>query len=144
MLLENIIESYKKHYHLDELKLDSSGQCNLVINDDLIVTIERSIDEVGFFVYGAIGTIAVGDEQKVALMALQGNLFGKETGRSSIGYVEQTRTLVLFDYFELEKVRFNDFLIRFDHFIEHLYYWKMKMQLPQENKTDNFNNRFYA
>lgn len=128
MDLEDILLEYGKSKQLGLLKLDSTGLCNILINDNQIVTFEKSLDREGFYVYSPIGTIPVGEEKELALMVLQGNLFGKETGQANIGYVEQTRTLVLFEYFDNYGLDFSHFNHRFNKYIQYLFYWLVKLK----------------
>jgi Tir chaperone protein (CesT) family len=133
MNLESILQDYGKEQNIGKLQLDASGLCNLLVNETQIVTFEQSLSDEGFYVYSAIGAVPVGKELEYGQMALKGNLFGKETGRSSIGYVEQTRTLVLFEYFDNNGLKYMHFNERFNEFLQHLFYWKLKIQLPSKN-----------
>jgi hypothetical protein len=130
MELESILLEYGKSKQLGKLELDSSGVCTLLVNNHL-VTFEKSLDREGFFVYSSIGTIPVGKEQEISLMVLKGNLFNKETGQANIGYIELTRTLVLFEYFEKNTLDYTRFLQRFDQYIQHLFYWIVKLESPE-------------
>lgn len=132
MDLESILLEYGKLKNLGKLHLDSHGVCTLLINDNFLITFEKSLDKEGFFVYAAIGALPVGKEQELSLIALSGNLFGKETGRANIGYVEQSRSLVLFEYFDEDTIDYPHFSQRFNHFIQHLFYWVVKMEYSDQ------------
>lgn len=155
MDLEGILLEYGKAMNLGKLHLDLSGICTLLINDDYLVSFEKSLHHDGFYVYASIGVIIPGKEEEVGLMALEGNLFGKETGQAGIGYVSQTRTLVLFEYFDNHDTTFADFSQKFNKFLQYLFYWKMKLESadlsdqPIPKKTDSHRayghkNVFYA
>lgn len=128
MDLESILLEYGKSKHLGKLQLNSSGSCTLLINENYLVTFEKSLDKEGFFVYSSIGTIPPGKEQELSLLVLKGNLFGKETGQASIGYVDQSRTLVLFEYFDINAIDYAQFSHRFNNFLQHLFYWIVKLE----------------
>ncbi len=127
MDLENILIEYGKSMRLGQLQLDSNGMCTILINDDYLVTFEKLLSQEGFYIYSSIGTIPIGKEEELSLMALKGNLFGKETGQASIGYVEQSRTLVLFEFFD-QFIDYNLFNQKFNTFLKHLFYWHLKLE----------------
>lgn len=132
MDLEGILLEYGALMNLGKLRLDSSGICTLLIEDHYLVSFEKSLHHEGFYVYSSIGHIPSGKEKDLALMALEGNLFGKETGRANIGYVSQSRTLVIFEYFDHETTDFAIFLQRFKDFLQHLFYWIVKLESADE------------
>lgn len=128
MDLESILVDYGKSMNLGKLQLDSSGICTLLINDHYLVTFEKSLDKDGFYIYSSIGTIPIGKESELGLMVLKGNLFGKETGQANIGYDEQSRTLVLFEYFDNNTIDYPQFSHRFNHFLQYLFYWIVNLE----------------
>ncbi len=143
MDLESILREYGERMKLGKLGLDSSGICTLLVEDHL-VSFEKSLHHEGFYVYSSIGHIPSGREQELGLMVLEGNLFGKETGRASIGYVGQSRTLVLFEYFDHETTDFTNFSQRFKSFLQHLFYWIVKLESADQfssQKSDASSNR---
>ena len=144
MNLENILLEYGKSKNIGRLHLDSTGVCNILVNDEQIVTFEKSLDREGFFVYSSIGTIPVGEEKELALSILKSNLFGKETGHANIGYVEQTRTLVLFEYFDENGLEYSRFYQRFNKYIQYLYYWLVRLKVDEglSNAPQSFDGHF--
>lgn len=128
MDLESILKEYGKSMHVDKLQLDKSGLCTILINDNFLVTFEKSLDREGFYVYAKIGNLSPSNEKEVALMVLEGNLFGKETGQANIGYVNPSRTLVLFEYFDKNFTDYVHFSQRFNDFLQHLFYWIVKLE----------------
>ncbi len=128
MDLESLLIELGKSNHLGKLQLDSSGICTLLINDNYLITFEKSLENEGFFLYSNIGMISPEKEREISLMALKGNLFGKETGQASIGYVEESSTLVLFEYFDINNIDYPQFSQRFDAFLKHMFYWIMKLE----------------
>lgn len=127
MELENLLKEYGKSKGLGRtLKLDSSGVCTLLVNDQYLVTFEKSLDKEGFYVYSSIGSIPAGKEQEYSLVVLEGNLFGKETGLANIGYMSQNRTLVLFEYFD-KNIDYHQFNKKVNSFLQYLFYWIVKL-----------------
>lgn len=126
MNLESLLQEYGRSKNLGALKLDAAGMCTLLINDHYLITFEKSYDKEGFFIYSSIGILPPGKEKEISLIALKGNLFGKETGTSSVGLTDQN-TLVLFEYFDENSVEYTTFLNRLNLFIQHLFYWILKL-----------------
>lgn len=86
------------------------------INNDTILAFEESLDPDKFYLFSVIDSLPHGGELQVALEALSSNLFGQETGSSSIGYDKETRSLVLFhrgDLRELDEHRMKDLVLSF-------------------------------
>lgn len=153
MDLENILLEYGNSKNIGRLQLDSTGICNVLVNDHLI-SFEKSLDKQGFFIYSAIGILPAGEDKEMGLMLLESNLFGKETGQASIGYIAQSRTIVLFEYFELNSLEYSQFIHRFNKYIQYLFYWLIKLEakdifdtpadLPIDKPEINDKKIFYA
>lgn len=127
MKLEAILEQYSAKKNLGKLAFDSSGICRVIINENSIVTFEKSLDGQGFYAYAPVGKIPPETEREVCLMALWGNLFGRETGQAILGYLPNTKTLVLFEYFDEGTTTYAEFERKFDMFVGYLAYWMNKI-----------------
>lgn len=139
MKLEDLLAQLSESEELGELKLDSNGICRILINENYLIAIERDLSEEKFFLYSNIGIIPGGFEGEIGLLALTGNLFGKETGNSHIGYVPQTRSLVLFQDFNEESTDFPTFQKTFREFVQYLVYWTSKLE-KTINKNHNISS----
>lgn len=128
MKLEDILIEFGNLKGLGRLSLNPSGTCYLTINDSLIVSFEKSIRNNEFYLYSTIGTIPAGKEKEFCLMALSGNLFGRETGHASLGYVPNSHSLVLFERFEEDATDIHSFSDRFNEFLSYLTYWNSKLE----------------
>ncbi|QLH36712.1 MAG: type III secretion system chaperone [Parachlamydiaceae bacterium] len=149
MDLEDILIEYGKSMNLGKLQLDSSGVCTILINDNLI-SFEKTLDKEGFYLYASIGSLPPDRELSISLMALEANLFGKETGHANIGYEEQSRTLVLFEYFHESSLDYGLFMQRFNEFAQYLFYWITKLesvehlpQVPREEENLSKQKKIY-
>lgn len=131
MELETILKKYGESKGLEQVEFDKTGVCRLIINNNFVVAWEKSLDGKGFFTYSIIGTIPVGEEKRLGLMALSGNLFGIETGRANLGYDSHTRSLVLFQYYEKENLDFSIYTDQFNEFIDYLSYWNQKLETSE-------------
>jgi len=113
---------------MGKLELDESGVCRLLINDSCVVSLEQSLDGQGFYLYATVGSIPLGQEKKFGMMALTGNLFGKETGKSSLGFAADSRSLVLFRYFDADTTDTHTFTQKLETFMQYLTYWMNKIE----------------
>lgn len=131
MKLEDILIEFGNLKGLGRLSLNSSGTCYLTINDTLIVSFEKSIRNNEFYLYSTIGPLPAGKEKEFCLMALSGNLFGKETGHASLGYEHNSHSLVLFERFEEDATDIHSFNNRFNEFLSYLTYWNSRLEAAE-------------
>ena len=129
MKLEHLLQEFGKKKELGKLELAPSGKCKVVVNNKLVVSFEKSLDGKGFFIYAVVTQIPPEREKELSLMALGGNLFRKETGDASLGYLPQSRSLVLFKYLEEANIDYPGFDNKFEKFLQYLAYWKNKVEV---------------
>lgn len=126
MKLDELVESYSRDQGL--VKPDATnGIYRFTINNSVVIALEGSTDQKGFFLYSVIGSLPPGRESEIALKALNGNLFGKETGKGSIGYDPVTNSLVLYEYFSEYHTDLDSFKLSFRSFVQYLVYWIGKL-----------------
>lgn len=131
MNFDTIINEYARSHGIAPLAFDEQGILHFLINDTIAVSIEKTLDNQGFFIYTVLGKIPAGRELTFTLATLEGNLFGKETGRASIGYDPLTHSLVLFRYFDGAYLETNTLANGFDDFLQIYAYWMGKLnKLP--------------
>lgn len=138
MQLEDLLIEYGKLQGLGKLHLNSSGVCHLKINGSLVISLEKSLDGKGFHLYAIIGNLSDNKAKEIALSALMGNLFGKETGRATLGYESQTHSLVLSEYFEENTTDLMTFKENLVDFVRHLTYWIAKLEELLSMKEESF------
>lgn len=132
MKLEDLLLEHGKRQQIGKLKLNSAGICSLVVNETCVVSFEKSLDGKGFFIYAVVGILPIEREKEISVMALIGNLFGKETGKANLGYAQHNRSLVLFEYFDEETTDFATYYINFEEFVGFLTYWMNKLEKSAE------------
>lgn len=130
MELSELLKELGAKKKLGDLSVDKSGLCRLLVNQDQLITFEKSINKGFFYLYAAVCELKPEREKELSLIALQGNLFGKETGQASLGYLPKTRSLVLFETFEESSLTFPMFEEKFEQFVRYLSYWINKMKAP--------------
>jgi hypothetical protein len=128
MKLEDILLEHGRRDKIGKLELNASGVCSLVVNETCVVSFEKSLDGKGFFIYAVVGELPVEKEKEPSIMALIGNLFGKETGKANLGYAPHNHSLVLFEHFEEEYTDFFSYYHKFEEFIGYLAYWINKLE----------------
>lgn len=133
MKLEDILLEHGRRKNCGRLELDPLGVCTLSINNKLTISLEKSLDGKGFYLYGVISTLSDSDLKEIAITALSGNLFGRETGAASLGYEPGTHSLILFEYLEEEKTDFTTYLTKFEQFISYFNYWIEKIDKLKGN-----------
>lgn len=137
MRLEQILSEYSKDNSIvPEFQLNEEGKCFIGINDKETVAFEHALGRNGYYCYAAIGKVPLEKEKEVFLVALEGNLFGLETGLAHIGYAKTERLLVLFQYFEEDNVNYEQFKQQFKEFTDYLLHWDQKFKGILEEPTD--------
>lgn len=129
MKVEHLLEEFGLKKGLGKLELGALGKCRIVVDNVLVVTIEKSLDNRGFFIYSVVSEIPPEKEKELGLMALGGNLFRKETGEASLGFHPKSRALILFSYIDEGVIDYAGFEDKFNDFIKYLAYWKNKVEI---------------
>lgn len=130
MSLSDLLKELGEKKGLGTLALDATGVCRLIINKDQLLTFEKSLKEGVFYLYSSVGELRPDREKELTLLALQGNLFGNETGQASLGYLPKERSLVLFETFDENQLYYPEFERKFEEFIGYLAYWINKLKKP--------------
>ena len=130
MILSDLLKELGEKKGFGSLKLDSSGVCRLIINNDQLITFEKSLQSGIFYLYASVGELKAEREKELSLLALEGNLFGSETGEASLGYLPKNRSLVLFETFDERQTYYPEFEKKFEAYIQHLAYWINKLRTP--------------
>lgn len=115
MILTNIIKDLSHRFNVP-LALDENGICTLTVNGKYLISLENSTDNKGFFLYTVLYPLASYNEKELALDALKSNLFGRATGRGSIGYDPNTKSLIYFEYFDNDTTKaalFHELLVKY-------------------------------
>lgn len=136
MKLEDLLEQYSKRKKIEHAGLDEAGLCRLVINESLIVALEKSLDGRGFYLYSSVGKVPPEREREISLMALKGNLFGRETGQASLGYLPTKGVLVLFEFLEEACTDLPIFERKIDQFAAYTAYWINKLEQKKAPELD--------
>ncbi len=127
MNFDVLINEFVKSHGIS-VSLDKDGICHFLINNTIAVSLEKTLDEKGFFLYTILSKIPPGRELPFTLAALEGNLFGKETNLSSIGYDPQTNSLVLFRHFDGFHTHLSDLSQGFEEFLQIFAHWMNKLK----------------
>ncbi len=130
--LEDLIKEWSNGKH----SLDDRGICTFMLNDQYPVSIENALDESGFYIYSVIGKVPAENENAIALLIAKANLFGKETGLSSLGYDDKTQTLILFQYMAHENATLASLTHHLNEFHAYRAHWNEKFKGPMLEKIE--------
>lgn len=128
MKLEDILEEYSRRHGVEPLKLNEAGVCSVKVDDTMTVTVERSLDDRGFYLYASVAKVPEERGNQIALEALKGNLFGVETGHASLGYAESEHLLIIYEYFDEDSISYIHYNEEFEQFLGYLSYWIHKVE----------------
>lgn len=127
MKLEDLLSEYGTKKGIGKFELNETGICRFIVNETTVVSFEKSLDGKGFYIYAVVCTVPPEREKEIAVMALSGNLFRRETGEANLGYIPSSNTLVLFEYVEEYATTFPLFEKKFHEFTQYLAYWIAKI-----------------
>ena len=80
MQLEEILQEYKRQYHITEIPKDNLGVYRLLIDNKYFIMFEKTFDDKGFFLYSVIGTLHP-TESNIAFEILSENRKGISLAR---------------------------------------------------------------
>lgn len=127
MKLNELLEQWSHKPDVPRLSLNPDGICVVKIKDSYYLSFEESPDGKGFYLYSVICKLNPEENNQWVLEVLSGNLFGKETGKNSLGYDVNTQALVLFKYLSNESTNYQVFRDHIEEFSAYQNYWEKKM-----------------
>lgn len=126
--LTNEIERWIKDNPEQRVALsEMSGTCMIEYDRRFFVSLEESVSGDKFFIFSVIGELAIETLNEVAGDILISNLFGRETGRSSIGYDDTTQSLILFRVVPYDNLTPHSFSEALNEFLAYRIYWDNKL-----------------
>lgn len=134
--LTSAIYSWKNHNPEQKIShCEVSNTITVEYEQKFFVSIEESVNGQKIYLFSIIGQIPEEAKSEIALAALKGNLFGRETGHSSLGFDEATGSLILFRdlyYGGLTNDSFSDAL---NEFLAYRIYWEDKIHAPAQKQN---------
>lgn len=122
LINEWLIDNSSHKIHFDE----SNEIIELEYDQRFYISLESSLNGEDFYIYSVIGNVPLETQSEVALEALKANLFGRETGKSTLAFEEKTNSLILFKrapFYGLESQQFTSI---FDEFLAYRLFWEFK------------------
>lgn len=96
MNLDQLLLGLAEELELPELQLNPNGVCQLLVDDDLAVTIENAPLENAVHLYVLLGKMPEKGRESLMTTLLEAQLFQRETGEgSAFGYDSQTDEIFL-------------------------------------------------
>lgn len=127
MKLEALIHQFSmRRADLEFFSPDQKGRHTALADNTHLIHFEPDQSKVGFFLYAGIIKVPQDQEPRIFKLALEGNLFHKETGGASIAYHEESQWLILQKFFEETNFVYSLFEENFNSFLKHLKHWKKK------------------
>lgn len=144
MRLEDLLIELEQAMGLPNLELNQEGICHLFLNKTALVSLERSPNKPGFYLYSTVGVVPKHLEASFCLEALSGNLFGRQTGGASLGYLPPSSTLILFEYMPEAGLSLATFRQRLEEFLAYLKMWHGKLSAMVHEPEGRIQSRFTA
>lgn len=128
MTLKELLIQWNRKPNAPKISVDSNGIYTVPIKDRYYLSFEESIDTKGFYIYSVVAKMNPEENLAWAVQALESNLFGKETGKNSLGFDSNTRALILFKYLSYNEINSQLFNDHIEEFIAYRNYWEKKIQ----------------
>ncbi len=136
MKLDEIMNKYKEIQKTPNLKKGKEGVWSFKVNNRYRLDLVKTSDEKGFFIYSSVGAITPGLEAEIYPSLLKGNLFGAETGKAVLAVEPESKTILLFQYFEEDSTSFELFNRSLEEFLSYVAYWTEKLFNPDRLKHE--------
>ncbi|MEC7838882.1 MAG: type III secretion system chaperone [Chlamydiota bacterium] len=130
MEIKNILDSWSKNFGIGNLQWDEQGVYSFKYEGIYYISIENDIQEKGAYIYSVVGVVPPERKEEITLNAIKANLFGKETGLSTLGYDENTQTLILSKYIPNELLNERYFTDQMEEFLAYRMLWAKKFESP--------------
>lgn len=127
MTFDELLSEIQQLESVEDISRDEQGICRFIVNGSAMVAIEEAADGRGFYLYSVVGIVPAAREKSISVQALSGNLFGRETGNASLGYLPGSNMLVLFEYILLEGASAETFKGLLAQFLAYLKVWHEKL-----------------
>ena len=140
MRINDVVQQFGRQIGLD-LKLDAGGACRLTFDGRTIVDVEAADDsETAAFLHSTVGLVpAVGKEGLYQLL-LEGNHFGRDTGRSVLSVDTDLGEIVLVRHLDMDKLTMADFTAALENFLAVSRAWteKLRNRVPEDGPAPSF------
>lgn len=136
MSLDQLILTLATELQLPELSLNANGTCQLVMDDNLAITIEDAPLERSAHLYAKVASTPDTGREDFFAALLEAQLFGREVGEGcAFGYERATGEILLCRKISLGAVdesTFSQILTEFVNWAEH---WSTKLSGSEEEST---------
>ncbi len=123
------------------LQPDSLGVYHFIVNERFSLHVERASDEKTLFLYAEVAVIPTTFQHSVLRVAMEGNLYGRQTGKGILGYDPQASSLIYTQRFP-EDIPAEQFYEELEQYLGILKFWQDKvedivLQDPSEHFVDS-------
>lgn len=132
MSLDILVRALATELNVPDLALNANGNCQLVIDGQLAVTIEEAPAERCAHFYCTVGHVPeVGREAYFATL-LEAQLFGREVGEGcAFGYDRPTNEVLLCRKLSLSGLEADAFSAALGEFVNWAFHWTEKLGDPE-------------
>ncbi len=109
MTLDEIFRKFEEKTGMSPLTFSPDGVITFIFNGSYKANFEKSEGDALLTLYGTIGELPYSDREASLIWLLEANLFGRETKGASLGLDRDTKEVILFKTFTVEKLEFDPF-----------------------------------
>lgn len=113
---------------LTDLRFNEEGVASFIFDEVHQTCLEKHPDTHTLILWGKVGTLPFANREACLIHLLQGNLFGKETGKASLGLEPMQEEIYLFQTFDLDTVTFELFFEELKRFLKTQKSWAEKVK----------------
>lgn len=136
---ESFFQQLGRYINIPSLKPDEKGICSLVFDENLIIHLEPSPDQLYMHMYSEIGPFP--EEPYKMKGLLEANLFGTQTAGGSFSFYAPTNSIYLNHRLWLHNTDFYHLRRQMEAFVDRVDFWKKHLGrggpglLDSENST---------
>ena len=128
MHLKDLIMEYGQEKGNSTVRLDETGHCHLLINNEITLSFEVDEEKNRFYMYALVGMVGPQYREKLFEEILSADLYNKETGGATLGLDKHRDEIILSRYFSLTDLDYVDFKRFLESFLGQVTHWKQYIQ----------------
>jgi predicted DNA-binding ribbon-helix-helix protein len=136
MYIEELIDEISRHSEI-HLQVDEDKRCSLKLENAYTLTIEESADCKTLYLYTVLGKVDDQSKSVIFNTLMEANLFGLQTAGANFAFESQDKVIVLYQYFQTQKIDYHEFEELFWEFLNTTKIWTEKINnlLQPNNNT---------
>ena len=135
MRIEDALEQLGRQIGL-ALKLDDQRSCRLVFDGSTAIDIEAPEDDGTVFLHAAVGIVPATGREAVYALLLEGNLFGRGTGRAVLGVDTDLNEIILHRALDMGTTEYAAFTAALEDFLGRVKGWTERLEAMRTTVPD--------